>query len=313
MRLTPTVRIIRRLIYACRTFDACRIYHPSLQRSPPSYLGVPRAKDFPRPISEQGASTTRSITCTCTSYAKSDLYNPPSLSSRTSKASLKPRADSSSWLFSPSYANLAIAFVTKFLRPRTTASHNVDHVCLSSAPEQVSLHSRPPTTTKPTTVSDALHDLPDLANGAAIPSIRYRSIPLSEYSRRLRGNCQMCTNNFVTRNARYVIDRYKHIPPGGNWRYIPDHLMTNYTDRTRCHDGIYHRLTWNSPSTVIGNYRKNMLIHPSADRGLSVREAARIQSFPDSYIFTGSIGFQQQQVANAVPPMLAQAVFEELQ
>lgn len=170
-----------------------------------------------------------------------------------------------------------------------------------------------PTTTKPTTVSDALHDLPDLANGAAIPSIPYRSVPLSEYSRRLRGDCQMCTNNFVTRNARYVIDRYKHIPPGGNWRYIPDHLMANYTDRTRCHDGIYHRLTWDSPSIVIGNYRKNMLIHPSDDRGLSVREAARIQSFPDSYVFTGSIGFQQQQVANAVPPMLAQAVFEELQ
>ena len=53
-----------------------------------------------------------------------------------------------------------------------------------------------------------------------------------------------------------------------------------------------------------------MLIHPSEDRGLSVREAARIQSFPDSFYFTGSIGFQQQQVANAVPPRLAHAVFE---
>ena len=55
-----------------------------------------------------------------------------------------------------------------------------------------------------------------------------------------------------------------------------------------------------------------MLIHPSQDRGLSVREAARIQSFPDDYVFLGSIGFQQQQVADAVPPKLAQAVAQAL-
>ena len=165
---------------------------------------------------------------------------------------------------------------------------------------------------QPTTVSDALRDLPELENGAIIHETSYRTPPHSDYSRSLRGCVSVCSNNLVTRNASYVVERYKHVPPGGNWRHIPQRLMTNYTDRTRCHEGIYHRLSWDSPSIVIGNYRKNMLIHPSADRGLSVREAARIQSFPDSYVFTGGIGFQQQQVANAVPPLLAQAVFEQL-
>jgi len=60
---------------------------------------------------------------------------------------------------------------------------------------------------------------------------------------------------------------------------------------------------------VIGNFRKNMLVHPWMDRGLSVREAARLQSIPDCFRFTGSIGFQQQQVGNLVPPLLASALF----
>lgn len=169
-----------------------------------------------------------------------------------------------------------------------------------------------PTASRATTVADAISDLPDLPNGATISRTGYRTEPRSDYARFLRGDCKVCTHNFVTKNADYVVKRYAFIPPGGNWRSIPKCLMSNYADRARCHDGIYHRLKWGSPSIVIGNYRKNMLVHPSANRGLSVREAARLQSFADSYTFAGSIGFQQQQVANAVPPMLGEAVFRQL-
>lgn len=162
---------------------------------------------------------------------------------------------------------------------------------------------------KPVTVAQALRDLPPLTNGAGTSWLKYTSQPPSSYARQLRNGQSGCANHVVSRNAPAVIRRYAFIPQGGNWENIPARLMRNYADRTRCHTGIYHRLKSRAPSIVIGNYRKNMLIHPTQDRGLSVREAARIQSFPDHYDFQGSIGFQQQQVGNAVPPMLAHAVF----
>lgn len=88
--------------------------------------------------------------------------------------------------------------------------------------------------------------------------------------------------------------------------------MSNYEDKTRCHSGIYKRLREDEPSVVISNYRKMMLIHPTQDRGLSVREAARLQSFPDDFYFEGPISHIQQQIGNAVPPLLAKAIFKQI-
>ena len=64
----------------------------------------------------------------------------------------------------------------------------------------------------------------------------------------------------------------------------------------------------NEQAKVIGNFRKNMLIHPAQDRGLSIREAARLQSFDDRHEFIGPLNDRQQQVGDAVPPRLAEAV-----
>lgn len=162
------------------------------------------------------------------------------------------------------------------------------------------------------TVGEALRDLPDLTNGNSTCTMSYGRATPSAFGSKMRGSMGACTNNLVSRNSALVIERYRHVPQGGNWRNIPDSLMYNYRDRTRCHTGIYHRLDRDRPSVVVGNFRKNMLIHPEQNRGLSVREAARLQSFPDSYHFRGSIGFQQQQVGNAVPPLLAKAVFDSV-
>jgi DNA (cytosine-5)-methyltransferase 1 len=161
-------------------------------------------------------------------------------------------------------------------------------------------------------VGDAINDLPIIGNGNRICKLPYSAVANSEYAELMRNDSNICHNNLVSRNSTEIIERYTHIPQGGNWENIPKDLMKNYKDVSRCHTGIYRRLTDTMPSVTIGNYRKSMLIHPWYDRGLSVREAARLQSFPDEFHFYGSIGFQQQQVGNAVPPLLAEAVFLNL-
>ncbi len=161
-------------------------------------------------------------------------------------------------------------------------------------------------------VEDAIDDLPILENGAHICTLPYCRPAASAYAKNMRGDRPHCSNNLVSDNSPLVVTRYKYIPQGGNWADIPREMMQNYADPSRCHTGIYHRLKGKEPSVVIGNFRKNMLIHPTQDRGLSVREAARLQSFPDWYEFVGTIGLQQQQVGNAVPPLLAKAVFGQL-
>lgn len=164
------------------------------------------------------------------------------------------------------------------------------------------------------TVNDAISDLPLLENGQMDDALPYRcsAKEAGEYARLMRRWSRASKQNYVSRNAEYVIKRYAHIKQGENWRSIPDALMQNYANKENCHSGIYKRLKADETSVVISNYRKNMLIHPFQDRGLSVREAARLQSFPDRFIFKGSLMHIQQQIGNAVPPLLAKAVFEKI-
>lgn len=164
------------------------------------------------------------------------------------------------------------------------------------------------------TVWDAISDLPLLKNGASEEVLPYRRNlkKLSPYAKLMRKSSRYSQQNHVTKNDEYVIERYRYIKQGQNWRAIPKHLMKNYHNIENCHSGIYRRLKAHSPSIVISNYRKNMLIHPYQHRGLSIREAARIQSFPDNFIFEGTKWFIQQQIGNAVPPLMAKSIFKKI-
>lgn len=164
------------------------------------------------------------------------------------------------------------------------------------------------------TVDEAISDLPSLQNGEMLEEATY-TLSLEEaskYEQLMRKGSDKARQNYVSRNNDLVIERYKYIGQGQNWRAIPDSLMLNYADKGRCHSGIYKRLKADQPSVVISNYRKSMLIHPYEDRGISVREAARLQSFPDTFIFEGPLMHIQQQIGNAVPPLLAKAVFQQI-
>lgn len=169
------------------------------------------------------------------------------------------------------------------------------------------------------TVKDAIFDLPKVDSGCGQDVYEYPIVEeLANYARMMRFSKELnieskfVINHSTTKNNKLVLERYKHIPQGGNWEDIPDDLLANYRNKNRCHSGIYKRLKEDEPSPTINNARKSMFIHPQQDRGLSVREAARLQSFPDWYVFYGSRDSQYQQVADAVPPLMARAIAENI-
>ena len=111
-----------------------------------------------------------------------------------------------------------------------------------------------------------------------------------------------------------------HIPPGGNWSNIPESVPSKRLEQIRRNGGgrttYYGRLRWEKPSYTISTYFNRIgngcHIHPEQDRLISIREAARLQSFPDNYRFTGSKGAIHKQIGNAVPPLLGFAISKHL-
>lgn len=166
---------------------------------------------------------------------------------------------------------------------------------------------------KTVTVGEALADLPSLNNGDKVHEHDYKHEAKHPYTEIMRKKSKTALQNLVTENKPHIIDRYRVIKQGENWEAAKRNgLLNTYSSTKHTHSGIYKRLEDNKPAVTIANYRKSMLIHPNEDRGLSLREAARLQSFPDDFIFKGTLSFQQQQVGNAVPPLLAKAIFKHI-
>lgn len=119
-------------------------------------------------------------------------------------------------------------------------------------------------------------------------------------------------NHVVTDTRDTALERFRNLRPGQNFHNLNENLKTTYSDPTRTQNTIYLRLKYETPSGTVLNVRKSMWIHPENDRAISIREAARLQSFPDEFIFCGTKDAQYQQVGNAVPPLLGRAIAEKL-
>lgn len=107
----------------------------------------------------------------------------------------------------------------------------------------------------------------------------------------------------------------QHIPPGGNWQDIPEDIPSQRLVQIRASGGrttYYGRLTWDNPAYTITTYFNRLgnssNLHPEQQRMISIREGARLQSFPDSFVFYGSKTSQYKQIGNAVPPLLARVI-----
>lgn len=146
---------------------------------------------------------------------------------------------------------------------------------------------------RPKTVADAIGDLPSPpAGGSPHPIVpnHYREARLSALN----------------------IERIRHVPPGGGREYLPPHL------RLACHAGnhrhldTYGRLAWDEPSVTItarfDSFTRGRFGHPVEDRSITLREGARLQTFPDDFVFLGNREEGARLIGNAVPPLLGEAL-----
>lgn len=167
------------------------------------------------------------------------------------------------------------------------------------------------------TIWDAIGDLPELVNGGREAAIEYGRLPGTPYQRQMRKGAKRLANHSASKLSSVNLDRMRHIPPGGSWRDIPMDLLPEGMKKAKRSD---HTKRYGRPRktdlscTILTkcDVHWGAYIHPEQDRSLSVREAARLQSFPDTFEFLGSRTEQYVQVGNAVPPLLGKAVAQAL-
>jgi DNA (cytosine-5)-methyltransferase 1 len=168
-----------------------------------------------------------------------------------------------------------------------------------------------------TTVADAIHDLPRLEMGEGSEEVGYTHDAKSDFARKIRNPENVTFNHFAAKLGKQNQARMKHVPPGGSWRDIPHELLPKGMQRARRSDHTkrYGRLLADGLSgTVLTKCDPHWgtVFLPDQDRTLTVREAARFQSFPDSYRILGSRVSQYEQVGNAVPVLMARAIATKL-
>lgn len=162
---------------------------------------------------------------------------------------------------------------------------------------------------EPLTLFDAISDLPIVESGEE--ANYYLSEPKNDYQKERRKSCTILTEHIGPKHGKRLIELIKMVPPGGCILDVPKEFRPK-----SFFSNTYARLRWHEPAPTItrnfGTPSSSRCIHPVANRGLTTREGARLQGFDDDYIFFGSRLSKNLQIGNAVPPLLAEAIFKEI-
>jgi len=157
------------------------------------------------------------------------------------------------------------------------------------------------------TIWNAISDLSYLNSGEGAEVSKYRFQPKNEYQKKMRKGCRILYNHIATKHSALAIKRLKMIPPNRGKEVLPKEHLTK-----SIYSGTWTRMIKNEISVTITTRfdtpSSGKFTHPYLHRAITVREAARIQSFPDNFHFIGTKGSQMKQVGNAVPPLLAYAL-----
>lgn len=159
-----------------------------------------------------------------------------------------------------------------------------------------------------TTVDDAISDIEAIeekAKECEQGTIFKLGKSKSQYQKRMQAKDGKLYNHMIYYPAANVQHMMTYVPEGGNWRCVPRELFKS--ERSNRYTNYLRRLKRDEPSITIDTGH-NVYFHPTFNRVPTIRESARIQSFPDDFVFTGKKGQQFRQVGNAVPPMLAEAL-----
>lgn len=166
--------------------------------------------------------------------------------------------------------------------------------------------------------SDACDDLPPAREDEEIDGVPYRTGAQTSYQRLMRGRRRLVRQHITFALSESDRLAARLLQPGQNWTSIPVDLRPGRFRNIRPYDAttLMKRLRKDRPAhTITTKFHEastGAFIHPTQCRTLSVREAARLQSFPDRFVFAGSHRDIREQIGNAVPPLLAQALAEAM-
>lgn len=156
------------------------------------------------------------------------------------------------------------------------------------------------------TVGDAISDLPFLEKEFGDEKTNYINKPKTNYQKNMRKKSNKLWNHTKSKHTEQTIKVINLVPEGGNWKDLPKKYQN-----VRSYSNTWRRLHRELPSVTIDTGHRHHF-HYKANRVPTVRESARIQSFPDTFIFKGSRTSQFKQVGNAVPPLLAKVIAEKI-